>query len=49
MVSTLKAAPFEIPWGGSIFVKVSAVNIVDEGDRSVAGNGAVIVTVPFAP
>jgi hypothetical protein len=49
LVSTLKATPFELPWGDGVYVKVSAVNVVDEGDRSEAGNGAVIVTIPTAP
>ena len=49
LVTTLKATPFELPWGDGVYVKVSAVNVVDEGDRSEAGNGAIIVTVPFEP
>jgi hypothetical protein len=49
LVTTLKAAPFEVPWGDGIYVQVAANNVLDDSDPSEAGNGAIIVTVPFAP
>jgi hypothetical protein len=48
-VADLKAAPFEVPWGDGVYVKVLANNVLGDGPYSEAGNGAVIVTTPFAP
>lgn len=47
--STLLAAPFNLPWGSSIFAKVRASNIVNFSDYSDFGNGAVILTNPDTP
>ena len=43
------AIPFNLPWGSSIYVKVSAINAVGTGPDSNLGNGAIIVTSPDAP
>ena len=43
-IATLKAIPFNLPWGASVFAKVSAVNIVGASLSSAAGNGAIILT-----
>jgi hypothetical protein len=48
-ITTLKAAPYSHPWGASIYVKVLATNVVGGGPYSTAGNGAIILTTPFAP
>ena len=46
---TLKATPFEIPWGDSIWAKIIAINAYGESVASIAGNGATIITYPDAP
>jgi hypothetical protein len=48
-VATLTAAPFNIAWGGSIYAKVTAVNILGESISSLVGNGAIILTFPDEP
>ena len=48
-VATLTAAPFNIAWGGSIYAKVTAVNILGESITSLVGNGAIILTFPDEP
>jgi hypothetical protein len=48
-ISTLRSAPFNLPWGSSVFAKVSATNLYGTSDESLQGNGAVILTVPDAP
>jgi hypothetical protein len=48
-VSVLRAEPFNTEWGSSIFVKVSANNMIGSGPFSVAGNGAIMLTIPDAP
>jgi len=48
-ISALKAAPFTMPWGHSIYVKISATNIVGESLYTVEGNGATILTQPDPP
>jgi hypothetical protein len=48
-ISTLKAAPYSIAWGSSIYAKVVAKNIKGSSLISNAGNGAVILTNPDAP
>lgn len=45
----LKNAPFNLPWGSSIYAKVTAVNVYGNSLESVEGNGAKILTVPDAP
>jgi len=48
-VSTLLKAPFDIPFGSSIYAKVKAFNIIGSSDFSEVGNDAVILSVPSAP
>jgi len=45
----LKADPFNLPWGASIYVKVSAINVIGSSAYSDLGNGAMIVTLSFPP
>lgn len=39
-IDSLKAEPYGLDWGSSIYAKVSATNIVGTSDFSVPGNGA---------
>jgi hypothetical protein len=48
-ISSLLAAPYNLPWGSSIYAKVTAINIVGSSLASIAGNGAVILTSPDPP
>ncbi len=48
-ITTLLAAPFSLPWGSSIYTRVTAINAVGSSISSNDGNGAVILTVPDAP
>jgi hypothetical protein len=41
-------APFNLPWGSSVWAKVTANNIKGSSE-SEAGNGAVIITKPDSP
>lgn len=38
-----------MPWGSSVYVKVVAYNLYGDSAESIAGNGAVILTIPDAP
>jgi len=48
-ISVLKATPFSIDWGRSIFARITATNVYGNSVVSPAGNGAIILTVPDAP
>lgn len=48
-ISTLMAAPYNQPWGSSIYVKVTMTNVVGESLESDEGNGAQILTNSDAP
>jgi hypothetical protein len=48
-VSVLKAAPFSLDWGDSVYAKIVATNIKGNSLSSDAGNGAIIVTNPDPP
>ena len=48
-IASLQAAPFNLPWGSSIYATVSATNIVNTSSDSVSGNGALIITNPDPP
>lgn len=48
-ISALIAPPYNLPWGSSIYAKVTAVNIVGSSTQSNAGNGALILTNPDEP
>lgn len=45
-VATLISSPYNLPYGSSVFAKVSVTNIYGTSDISDAGNGAVILDVP---
>jgi hypothetical protein len=47
-VAYLKAEPFNLPWGASVWAKVAANNIKGTSESEI-GNGAVIITKPDAP
>ena len=46
---SLRSAPFNLPWGSSIYVKVIAYNNYGDSLESSVGNGAIILTNPDAP
>lgn len=46
---TLRADPFNLPWGTSVFAKITAINIYGDSIDSDEGNGAIIVTKPDPP
>jgi hypothetical protein len=48
-VTVLRASPFSLAWGTSVYAKVIATNIYGNSVQSTAGNGAVITTTPDAP
>lgn len=48
-ISNLRAVPFSLSWGVSVYAKIIAGNIVGNSLESNVGNGAVILTVPDAP
>lgn len=48
-ISALRAAPFFLDWGASVYAKIIAGNIVGYSPDSQVGNGAVILTVPDQP
>ena len=48
-VAAVRASPFSLDWGSSVFVRVSAINVYGLSDASSEGNGAVIVTKPDPP
>lgn len=47
-ITTLLNAPYNLPYGSSIFARVTATNIYGTSAYR-EGNGAVILTVPTAP
>lgn len=48
-MAVLRASPFSLNWGDSVYAKVQATNIKGVSEESDAGNGAKIVTSPDAP
>lgn len=48
-ISKLRTAPYNLPWGSSIFFKVVATNFYGSSAESDPVNGAVILTFPDAP
>jgi len=48
-IEVLLAAPFNLPWGSSIFATVQATNIVNSSGVSTVGISAIILTNPDAP
>lgn len=47
-ISTLIASPYTLPYGSSIWARVTATNQFGTSDYG-EGNGAIILTVPTAP
>jgi hypothetical protein len=45
----LNEAPFSLAWGSSVYAKVLATNIYGNSEESPEGNGANLITEPFAP
>lgn len=43
------AAPFNLPWGSSVYAKIVATNAYGNSLSSDFGNGAIILTNPDAP
>jgi len=48
-VTYLRASPFNLAWGTSVYAKVIATNAYGASVESNPGNGAVITTTPDAP
>lgn len=48
-ITDLRAVPYNLNWGDSIYAKVKAINSFGESEFSAEGNGAVILTNPDAP
>ena len=48
-VTKLRAEPFNLDWGTSVFAKVTASNSYGDSLTSLEGNGAVITTTPDVP
>jgi hypothetical protein len=48
-VSTLRASPYLLAYGSSIYAKVIAINEKGSSVESNPGNGAIIITYPDAP
>jgi hypothetical protein len=48
-VATLRAAPYTLEWGESVYAKLFATNVYGDSLESDSGNGAIITTTPDAP
>jgi hypothetical protein len=48
-INALRASPFLLEWGSSVYSKIVAYNLYGSSLESSAGNGAVITTTPDAP
>jgi hypothetical protein len=49
LVSTLRAAPFSLAWGSSVYAKITATNYLGSSAASLVGNGAIILNHPDEP
>jgi hypothetical protein len=47
--TVLRAAPYNLVFGDSVFARVTAINYYGESIESDFGNGAIILLVPDAP
>ena len=45
----MRTTPFSLPWGSSVYAKVTAVNAYGNSLESAAGNYAIILRVPDVP
>ena len=48
-VSALRAEPFTLDWGDSVYYKMTATNAVGTSGESQAGNGGILLTNPDTP
>jgi hypothetical protein len=48
-VNALRALPYSLDWGDSVFIKVAALNQYGTSFLSDEGNGALLMTNPAAP
>lgn len=48
-ITKLRTAPYNLPWGSSIYAKVVATNFYGSSAVSDPVNGAIILTIPDAP
>lgn len=48
-IATLQASPFDLPWGSSVYARITAINIVGPSEVSNEGSNAIILTEPDAP
>jgi Fibronectin type III domain len=48
-VATLRASPYSLAWGASVYAKVAAKNIYGTSTASSEGNGGKIITSPGVP
>jgi hypothetical protein len=48
-VSALKNIPYELEWNTGVWANIQAYNAYGNSGVSVAGNGAIITTVPDPP
>jgi hypothetical protein len=47
--TVLHEANYNLPWGSSVWTKITATNLYGTSDMSVAGNDGIIYAVPDAP
>jgi hypothetical protein len=47
--ATLRAEPYLLPWGASVYARIIATNDIGDSLVSNIGNGAIILTLPDAP
>jgi hypothetical protein len=48
-INALRALPYNLNWGDSIVIKLSAINAYGASAHSIEGNGAIILTNPDPP
>lgn len=48
-VNILRAAPFNLEWGSSVWAKIAVKNVIGTTAESGPGNGAIMLTSPDAP
>lgn len=48
-MKALTVAPYNLPWGSSVFATILATNIIGSSGTSTGGNGAIILMTPESP
>jgi hypothetical protein len=48
-VTVITGAPYELPWGSSVYATLQAFNYIGGSHVSEEGNGAIIIIVPDPP